>query len=290
LVVVENIFMLSRSPYFDEITCVGSTPSVVKEFLESYTFPSSLRVLFLGGENVGEDLCRTIWNKTKVNRLINLYGPTEATVHVTYSVLFDRKRSSKFEESIRLPITIGKPINNCNIHILDGNLKSCDVGDPGEIYITGIGLARSYRNDKILTGQQFIDIEINDNRIRAYKTGDLGLSLPNGEIQFLGRKDRQVKVFGYRIELDEIEAKLTSHVVVKQCAVEAYDESSTKCIVAFVVPIKVGVLSADELVKKLRKDLLDQLPISMQPRVFKVLEKLPLTDRGKIDRTNLSFV
>ncbi len=289
LLVVENIFSLSQSACFEEITCIGSTPSVVKAFLENHTFPNSLKVLLLGGEDVDENLCRTIWNKTKVKRLINLYGPTEATVHVTCSTLFERKRFSRFERSVNFPITIGKPIGNNDVHILDEELSQCEIGDPGEIYLTGIGLARSYRNNSSLTAQKFIEIDLQGDRVRAYKTGDLGVVCSNGEVRFLGRKDRQVKVYGYRIELDEIEAKLKSHSLVKDCAVEACDEASTKSIVAYVVFNKNTVIADDDLVKKLRKDLRDLLPVSMQPREYKVLEKLPLTDRGKVDRASLTL-
>jgi|GEM_PF-2610982 len=290
LIIVENVFELSQSAYFDEITCIGSTPSVVRGFLEHYSFPSSLKVLFLGGENVDEDLCKLIWYETNVSKLINLYGPTEATVHVTYAILFDREKGSSYEKAVNLPITIGKPIKNNNIYILNDDLKQCEVGDPGEIYLTGIGLARSYRNRDFLTKEKFIKIDIQGVYLNAYKTGDLGVLLSHGEVKFLGRNDRQIKVYGCRIELDEIETRLSDHSLVKQCAVEAYDEHSTKSIVAYVVFHKNRELKDSELLRELRQYFRHQLPTNMQPRQYKILESFPLTNSGKIDRRSLSLV
>lgn len=279
LVLLDSILDMPSSPMFSKITCLGSTPSVIRQLLTLHTLPSSLEVLLLGGENVDQALCQLIWRKTSIKRLINLYGPTEATVHVSYAVLFDRDASQQ-EPSFSL-ITIGKAIANTQMLLLDDNSKPCPQGEPGHIYITGVGLAKGYRNNDHLTAQAFMTLQLQNQSIRAYRTGDIGIEQPTGEIQFLGREDRQVKIFGYRVELDEIEAHLTSLAIVSEGVVEAFNEQTTT-IVAFVAGNTS--LGDKELILEIKKALHLKLPASMQPKQYQVLPQLPTTKNGKIDR------
>jgi len=208
--------------------------------------------------------------------LINNYGPTECTV-VTTSGVVDPNRSGE-----GLP-PIGFPIDNVSVHILDEQLRELPAGAPGEIFIGGDGVARGYRNREELTAQSFIlDPASNDGR-RLYRTGDLGRVLPNGEIAFLGRMDDQVKVRGYRIELEEINAVLNESSLLKASIVIAQeDNSGDKRLVAYVVPN-----SSEHDEQALRRLVRQRLPDFMEPTAFVWMESLPITANGKIDRAAL---
>ncbi len=285
LIVSENLFALAESEYFDEITCIGSTPSVVTEFIEHFELPASLKALLLGGEAVEQDLCEKILRKTPVLKLINLYGPTETTVHSTFAVLFERQESH-MQTRIKLPITIGSPIANTQVHILNQDMQQCALGEVGEIYISGSGLARGYRDKPALTSEKFKTITCEGVQFRAYATGDMGSKLENGQIKFLGRNDRQIKLRGNRIELDEIESCILGLPMVKLCAVDIVESGEDKNIVAYLVFESTDRTSEQQ--RGLQQLLRQKLPMYMLPQQFVTLEKLPLTPNGKIDRRLLN--
>ncbi len=227
----------------------------------------------IGGEALSKDIINRLLGKLINVDIINVYGPTECCVDSTLYVI--NKNNSEDM------VTIGKPLNNYRIYIVDKHLNICPVGVPGELCISGDGLARGYLNRSELTAEKFIDNPF-EQESRMYRTGDLARWLPDGNIEFLGRIDHQVKIRGYRIELGEIENKLLSHEAVKETVVIARDDNSgNKYLCAYVVGQEVLTVS------ELRSFIAQELPEYMIPSYFIQLEKLPLTSNGKVDRNAL---
>jgi amino acid adenylation domain-containing protein len=211
----------------------------------------------------------------KGRKFLNVYGPTEATIVSTMAKCADGDR--------RPPI--GRPIANTQIYILDGHLQPVPIGVPGELYIGGVGLARGYLNRPELTREKFIPHPFSDQPgARLYKTGDLARYLPDGNIDFLGRIDHQVKLRGLRIEPGEIQAALSQHPAVQESVVVMREDlPGNKRLVAYVVyPPNKTPLAAD-----LRGFLKAKLPDYMIPSAFVMLDALPLTPSGKVDRRAL---
>jgi amino acid adenylation domain-containing protein len=229
------------------------------------------------GEPLPRDLADQLIPKGK--ELWNLYGPTETTIwSAGYRVEADHK-----------PITIGYPIANTQLYILDQRLQPVPVGVPGELHIGGAGLARGYLNRPDLTAEKFILNPFSEEpNSRLYKTGDLARWLPSGEVECLGRIDHQVKVRGYRIELGEIEAALLQHDAVKEAVVVARSDSpAEKVLVAYFVPATGTGETQRQLIPELRQRLKSQMPSFMVPSAFVALEVMPLTPNGKVDRKAL---
>jgi acyl-CoA synthetase (AMP-forming)/AMP-acid ligase II len=208
-------------------------------------------------------------------RFFNAYGPTEATVCATVAECTNNREKP----------TIGYPIPNVQVYLLDDQLKQVPVGVPGELCIGGIGLARGYLNRPELTDERFIPNPFSNKlEERLYKTGDLACYLLDGNIEFLGRIDNQVKVRGFRIEPGEIEAVLWQHSGVREAVVMVPENASgNKRLVAYVVSSLEPAPSTSEL----RRFLKEKLPDYMVPSVFMMLDTLPLTPNGKVDRCAL---
>jgi acyl-coenzyme A synthetase/AMP-(fatty) acid ligase/acyl carrier protein len=227
-----------------------------------------------GGEALTTELANQLLG-TGVE-LWNVYGPTETTIWSTVSQV--EKINDSGEEGI---IPIGNPIGNTQIYILDSDLQPVPIGVAGELHIGGAGLARGYLNRLELTAEKFIESPFKRSE-RLYKTGDLARYLANGQIEYLGRIDNQVKVRGFRIELGEIEAVINAYPYVSQGVVIAREDSpGNQRLVAYLVT-KDGF---DLL--QLRNLLKLQLPDYMMPATFVVLDSLPLTPNGKVDRKAL---
>jgi len=207
----------------------------------------------------------------------NMYGPTETTIWSTLC------RIEPGDE----PISIGRPIANTQVHLLDEQLRPVPVGQVGELHIGGAGLARGYLNRPELTAEKFIPDPFSSvPGARLYKTGDLARYWPDGRIECLGRVDHQVKIRGFRIELTEIEAILGSHKLVKAAAVTAHqDRQGEQYLAAYWVPRSDAKHSLDA--GALRQYLGRTLPSHMVPSVFVEMDALPLTPNGKIDRRAL---
>jgi len=252
------------------------------------SLPESVRLVCVGGEQMLPEKLRR-WQKYindskhhqtgKPPLLINEYGPTEATVDATICNL-----SELVLEDTRSIVPIGRPINNVQTYILDRYLQSVPIGVPGELYIGGIGLAKGYLNRPELTSEKFIPNPFTSlPGERLYKTGDKARYLPNGNIEFLGRIDNQVKIRSFRIELGEIESVLTAHPQITEAVVIVHENSSGhKRLVAYVV-----AHSKSEIKNQLRDFLKQKLPGYMVPSVFVILDALPLTPAGKVDRRAL---
>ena len=207
-------------------------------------------------------------------RLFNLYGPTECTI---WSTAQECVAGSG-------PPTIGRPIANTRIYVLDRHGQPTPVGVPGEMCIGGVGVARGYLNLEEMTRQRFVDDPLPGGSGRMYRTGDKARYLADGTLEFIGRMDQQVKVRGFRIELGEIEAVLGQTAGVEAAVVVARDDSAgDRRLVAYVVPGGARQATVDGL----RSALQDQLPVHMVPANFVLLERLPLTPNGKVDQQAL---
>ncbi|WP_231295569.1 non-ribosomal peptide synthetase [Gloeocapsa sp. PCC 7428] len=249
------------------------------------TLPLSVRLVIIGGEKASTDKV-LIWQKCvdKRIRLVNSYGPTETTVVAT---TYDLS-----EQTFTQEIPIGKAISNIQTYILDRYLQPVPIGIPGELYISGQGVARGYLNQPELTAEKFIPNPFDTGDTKLYKTGDLVRYRSDGNIEILGRVDQQVKIRGFRIELGEIEAKLIQHLMVQDSVVVVIEDNfGDKRLVAYIVPNTQNndLEKNSELIPELRQLLKASLPNYMLPSAFVLLDKLPLTPNGKIDRKALSI-
>ena len=228
----------------------------------------SLRLLVLGGETCEETLVER-WSRDGL-KIINTYGPTEATVIATYQEYTPNKL-----------LTIGQPLPGCEVLILDENLSSVKKGEPGELCITGPGLARAYVNRPEISAIKFVAYPEHPDQ-RIYRTGDLAKIIPNGEIQYLGRIDDQVKLRGFRIELNEIETVIMKFPGVNHAVVvlQTLDEPA---LVAYVQVLKNCEIDFTQL----RNFLIERLPHYMVPSIYECVKLFPLLSNGKIDRKNL---
>ncbi len=248
------------------------------------TLPESLRVVSVGGDAVLPETLK-LWQRcvkglANPPQLLNGYGPTETTAITTYYDLSEFIAKNPAASCV----PIGTPIGNLTTYILNHHLQPVPIGVPGELHIGGLGLARGYLGRPDLTAEKFIPNPFsNEPGARLYKTGDRVRYRPDGNIEFLGRIDHQVKIRGFRIELGEIETAIGQHPEVRDCVVIVITkESGDKQLVAYVVP-KLSMLTAS----KLRSFLQQKLPNYMVPAAFVVLESLPLTSNGKVDRRAL---
>ncbi|NCS75868.1 MAG: amino acid adenylation domain-containing protein [Microcystis aeruginosa K13-07] len=231
-----------------------------------------LQTIIVAGEACSEELIKQ-WATGR--NFFNAYGPTETSVCATVEKWTDET----------LKVTIGRPIANTQVYILDCHLQPVPIGVPGELHIGGMGLARGYLNRPELTQEKFIPNPFsNYPDSRLYKTGDLARYLPDGKIEYLGRIDNQVKIRGFRIELGEIEALLNQNQAVQSsCVIVREDNLGDKRLVAYVVPQPEINLTINEI----RQFLRAKLPDYMVPTAFVFLDTFPLTPNGKIDRCTL---
>ncbi len=244
--------------------------------------PRSVRLVIIGGEEALAVRLRA-WRRAVKNdvRLVNTYGPTEATVAVTTYDLSKRTlAASKLHN-----VPIGRPIANTRVYVLDAGLEPVPVGARGELYIGGEGLARGYVGRPELTAQRFVaDPFRAAPGARMYRTGDVARYLPDGNIEFIGRVDHQVKVRGVRIEPGEIESLLSRHPAVRETLVLVNtDGAGEKRLVGYVVAQPGHVLATGQL----RRWLQEQLPLSLIPTAFVLLDAMPRLRNGKVDRQAL---
>ncbi len=258
------------------IDLIKFTPTLLSALLPSARQKKvTFTHLLLGGEASSWDLVADIRTHFKVEKIINHYGPTETTIGVLVNDLTHPK------EEVAIAPPIGQPILNTRAYILDEQLRPAPVGCIGRIYLGGAGLARGYLNRPALTADRFIPDPFRD-AARVYDTGDLGRWLPDGKIEFLGRKDNQVKIRGYRVELGEIEQTILQHKEIQQCIVDAKrNQKGEAVLVAYVV----GRPGFDQ--SKLKEELQAQLPPHMIPTYWITLDQLPRTANDKVDRKAL---
>ncbi|NYG35522.1 acyl carrier protein [Sphaerotilus montanus] len=207
-------------------------------------------------------------------QLVNMYGITETTVHVTYHAL-DRHSVTRGSS------VIGRAIPDLRIYLLDRHLNPVPPGVAGEMHVAGAGLARGYLNRPELTAEKFITADVLGKTERLYRTGDLARWLPDGNLEYLGRIDHQVKLRGFRIELGEIESALSAHEAVSAAAAVLRERAGVKALAGYVI------LRAAVEVSELKVWLKSRLPEYMVPASVTVLQAMPLTPNGKVDRRAL---
>lgn len=274
-ILIENALLLPTLPTAENVTLINTVPSVISQLLKTDGIPASVQIVNVAGEPLHNQLVQQLYQQDNIKQVFNLYGPSEDT---TYST------SAWIHKGTSNTPPIGRPIHNTQIYLLDQNLQPVPVGVPGMLYIGSAGLARGYLNQSQLTAQKFIpNPYANHPGERLYKTGDLARYLPNGEIEYIGRVDHQVKVRGFRIELLEIEALLIQHPQVREAVVAVHSsQADSQQIVAYIVP-----QSQTPTIRELHGFLESKLPSYMLPNAFVILETLPLTPNGKVDRKAL---
>jgi amino acid adenylation domain-containing protein len=253
--------------------CFLPTPLAERVMTLEWPTKSTLRVMLTGADTLHRYPPRQL-----PFQLVNNYGPTECTVVATSGTVLPE------EHPAELP-TIGHPIDNTQIYILDENIQQVPVDGFGEIYIGGAGLARGYRNRTDLTSARFVPNPFStEPGARLYKTGDLARYLPDGQIAFLGRVDEQIKIRGFRIEPAEIVKVLNEHPAVQASVVVAREiEPGDKRLIAYLVLARDAQLSHTEM----RNFMAGRLPEHMLPATFVRLSALPLNQSGKVNRASL---
>ena len=242
--------------------------------------PPSLRMMIVGSERVSVKTYAT-WQSlaSSETRLINAFGITETTITSTTFELKDLG----FDLEHKLALPIGRPIANTQVYVLDNNLDPVSIDTPGNLYISGIGLARGYINGPGATAENFLPNPFSERPgARIYRTGDIARYLHDGNLELLGRTDEQVKIRGYRIELMEIELVLDSHPAVLRGAVAAEMSEVPDSLIAFVIPRREALTR-----RELQNYLRSKLPNYMIPSRFVFLKELPLTPSGKVDHKAL---
>jgi len=277
IVLVENAMSMVETGVEETVRVINTVPSAMKAVLDSGALPGSVRVVNLAGEAFQRELGERLYETGKVDRIYNLYGPTESTTYSTYQHIK--------QGAVKAP-TIGKPTANTGVYVVDRELNPLPPGPYGELYIGGAGLARGYLGRPDLTGERFVpDPFGHEPGTRLYRTGDLVSWGVDGNLRFAGRLDLQVKVRGFRIELEEIEKALAENENLKDVAVLVREDAGGhKSLAAYVVKEGTGHWNASDLTRYLK----GKLPGYMIPTQWTCLEQMPLTDNGKIDRKSLA--
>ncbi|MEO7020169.1 MAG: amino acid adenylation domain-containing protein [Ktedonobacteraceae bacterium] len=263
------------------VTVAHFVPSLLQVLVEDPALArcTALRGVFCGGEQVPADLPERFFACLPAD-LHQFYGPTEAAINPTFWVC---QRGTK-----QRLLPIGRPITNAQIYLLDAQLQPVPIGVEGEIYIGGLCLARAYLNQPELTAERFIPspfVHFSEKETRLYKTGDMARYLPDGNLEYRGRRDDQVKIRGFRIELGEIEAILRKYTKIREAVVTAQQGATgDQRLVAYLVPSTQDDSRSEEWNKEIRTYLSSSLPEYMVPSAVVLLEALPLSPNGKVDR------
>ncbi|HEX6719148.1 MAG TPA: condensation domain-containing protein, partial [Pyrinomonadaceae bacterium] len=226
VVLAEDALQLAGGRWGVELSLINTVPSAMAELVRLECIPPSVRVVNLAGEPLSQPLVQQLYEQSGIERVYDLYGPTEDTTYSTFALRGATEAA-----------TIGRPIANTQVYLLDSALQPVPIGIAGEVYLGGAGLARGYLKRPELTAEKFIPNPYGAAGTRLYRTGDLARYQSDGKLQYLGRSDQQVKVRGYRIELGEIEAAINEHPLVRESAVIVNDdEPGDRRLLAYVVP------------------------------------------------------
>ncbi|HEX2091734.1 MAG TPA: amino acid adenylation domain-containing protein, partial [Longimicrobiaceae bacterium] len=271
LVMVENALELPHAP--EPVVHASMVPTAAAELLRMGAIPATVRTLNLGGEALPDDLAQALYGLGTVEKVGNLYGPTEDTTYSTYSLV----------EKGGAQVLVGHPVAGTRVYVLDARLRPVPVGVIGELYLAGEGLSRGYAGQPDLTAERFLPDPFGAPGSRMYRVMDRVRWRAEGELEYFGRTDFQVKVRGFRIELGEIECALERDPRVRRAvAVVREDAPGDRRIVAYVVPAV-----RDVSVAELRAELMGRLPEYLVPAAVVLLDEIPLTGSGKTDRRAL---
>ncbi|MEM6719018.1 MAG: amino acid adenylation domain-containing protein [Bacteroidota bacterium] len=275
IILAKNSLEIPQLPAANKLRTIVMVPSSAQALLATGDLPQGIQCLIFGGEALKRSIVEQAYAQKNIKRVLNAYGPTEDTV---YSTIAEVSKGTKV-------VTIGTSLLNSRAYILDENLQPVIKGEAGELYLAGSKVARGYLYDPIQTKERFIEITPTDQILdtRLYKTGDVCRRLENGEIEFLGRADQQVKVRGYRIELEEIESTVESIETIEAAAATVIQGGIGQKILAVYVVTKDDSIT-EEMIKS---HVASRLPKYMVPQVVKYLDALPLLPNDKLDRKKL---
>ena len=275
ILLAANALELNEVAAKHRVTLLNTVPSAMRELLRTNAVPDSVRTVNLAGEALPGSLVESIYASTSVERVYNLYGPTEDTTYSSGAVI---------ESDACGEPPIGRPLTDKSLYILDSRLQPVPVGVCGELYIAGSGLARGYLGRPELTAERFVPNPFSTAPgERMYRTGDIARFLPDGNVAYLGRADHQVKIRGFRIELGEIEAVVSRHPAIGTCVVTVHTDAYGAKELVLHAARKSGACDSSEL----RRFLSSRVPAYMIPSTINVLDAMPLTPNGKIDRRAL---
>ncbi len=280
VILVKNALHLQGLPNANHVTLINTVPSAISALLHTKAIPESVLTINLAGEPLTPELVTSLYEQTQVHKVHDLYGPSEATTYSTGALRHSQA-----------PSTIGRPLLNMQTYVLDATLHPVPIQIASELYIGGEGLARGYWQQPSLTAEKFVPDHVGQKiGTRLYRTGDLVRHRVNGELEFLGRIDHQVKIRGHRVELGEIQEILGKHEHIREnVVIIRTDLSSDPELVAYIVVNQnIGDKHAQGMnTRELQEFLSEQLPSYMIPGFFMFLDRLPLTPNGKIDRKAL---
>jgi len=273
VVLVSNALALSDLPAEASVSLINTVPSAIAELVRNQGVPDSVNTINLAGEPLSTALVNEIYDLGTVERVNDLYGPSEDTTYSTWT-----------RREAQAPASIGRPIANTRVYLLDASLQPVPIGVPGEIYLAGDGITRGYLNRPELTAEKYLHDPFGAEGEKLYRTGDLARYRHDGSLEYIGRLDHQVKLRGFRIELGEIETALETHTLVETARVIIReDHPEIKQLVAYVVATDAIQIDPTEL----REHVYKSLPIYMVPQAFITLTEIPLTPNGKLDRKAL---
>jgi amino acid adenylation domain-containing protein/non-ribosomal peptide synthase protein (TIGR01720 family) len=278
LIIARNALELPQLPARDQVRLINTVPSAIAALQRSGEIPPSVRIINLAGEPLKQSLVDTLYAQPTVEHVFDLYGPSEDTTYSTWT-----RRTAGGQPSI------GRPLKHTASYVLDGELQPVPQGVAAELYLAGAGITRGYLARPALTAEKYLPNPFGAPGERFYRTGDLTRYQADGNLQYVGRIDHQVKVRGFRIELGEIEARLLQQDTVRELAVLAQEGASGQQLVAYIVP-SAALGNAEErarLREVLKAGLREHLPEYMVPAHLLFLEQLPLTPNGKLDRKAL---
>jgi amino acid adenylation domain-containing protein/non-ribosomal peptide synthase protein (TIGR01720 family) len=275
MVLADNALALADLPARERVTLINTVPSAIAALQRAGQIPASVATINLAGEPLKQSLVDTLYATTAVRQVYDLYGPSEDTTYSTFTL-----RTAYGQANI------GRPLANTVAYLLDSQLNVLPAGVAAELYLGGAGVTRGYLMRPGLTAERFVPNPYAGNGERLYRTGDLVREGADDNIEYLGRADHQVKIRGFRIELSEIEARLLEQDEVREAVVLAQDGAAGKLLHGYVVAAQ-AVSDPAALIERLRGALASRLPAHMVPGHLHVIEAVPLTPNGKLDRKAL---
>lgn len=278
VILVDNILHLPESPHANQVTLIDTVPSAIASICTINGIPPSVTTVNLAGEALSNNIVQQVYKFKHIQQVFNLYGPSEDTTFSTVALI-----PRGYDD---IP-PIGKPISQTDVFLLDENLQLVSEGQLGEIYLTGAGIARGYRNREDLTAERFLPNPFTDNPdSKMYKTGDIAIYLPDGQLKFVGRNDQLVKIRGFRVELGEIEATLEKHPNISKAVVilHKFQEEDQRLIAYITLKIPA---ENEQIIPSVTAYLKTKLPPHEIPSHFIILTEFPQTLNGKIDRKSL---